>query len=114
MTVKIPLPCGRVALISDKDRHLAKKGWRWSQGYVVCKEKREDEYVVLRLQREILNTGERTHVFFKDGDTLNCQRSNLTTKYVNRPGKKTGRKKGDPDNDGGWASRRAKIHDSEP
>lgn len=113
MAVRIPLPCGREAIISDVDRHLARKQWRYSQGYVICKERVEDyladcgpRYVVLRLHREVLGTD--GHVYFKDGDTLNCQRSNLTVTYTTRPGRKTGRPKGDPNNDGGWATKRAK------
>jgi hypothetical protein len=112
MAIKIKLPCGKTALISNKDRYLAKKSWRWSQGYVVCKEKQENKYVVLRLHCEVNKEAGRTNTYFKDGDPLNCQRSNLTANYTNRPGKKTGRRKGDPANDGGWASRRVSKDDS--
>ncbi len=112
MAVRIPLPCGREAIISDKDRRLANKAWRYSQGYVICKvpqehSKADDKtnYDVLRLHRVVHNTD--SHIYFKDGDTLNCQRSNLTDKYTCRPGNSTGRTKGDPRNDGGWATKRA-------
>jgi hypothetical protein len=113
MAVRIPLPCGREAIISEADRHLAAKPWRFSQGYVVCKEPVEDfladggkRYVVLRLHREV--KGINGHIYFKDGNTLNCTRSNLTTEYTCRPGHKAGRPAGDPNNDGGWATKRAK------
>jgi len=110
--VRIPLPDGREALVSKEDAYLAARSWRWSQGYVVCKERiwsEEDSgfrWVVLRLHREVLGTRPGTHIYFRDGNPLNCQRSNLTTEYTNRPGRKTGRRKGDPSNDGGWTTRR--------
>ena len=110
--VRIPLPDGKEALISPEDKHLACQTWRWSQGYVVCKKKEwnretgEFRWVVCRLQREVLQAPKGAYIYFLDGDALNCQRSNLTQRYTNRPGRRTGRRCGDPANDGGWATRK--------
>lgn len=111
MAVRIPLLDGTEALISAADKHLALKPWRWSQGYVVCKvcvwddAAKTNRWIVQRLHRLVF--GEQAkHIYFKDGNPRNCQRDNLTEEYVNRPGKTTGRRAGDPANDGGWASRK--------
>lgn len=113
MAVRIPLPCGREATVSNTDRALSGKPWRFSQGYVICKTLVDDflaaggkRTVVLRLHREV--SGDNGHIYFRDGNTLNCCRSNLTSEYTCRPGNKTGRPAGDPTNDGGWATKKAR------
>lgn len=114
MAVRIPLADGMEALVSDVDAHLAGKPWRWSQGYVICKTKSWNEeqgafvWTVYRLQRLVLSDYAKRHIYFKDGNPLNCQRENLTHEYINRPGQRTGRIVGDKSNDGGWSTRRAK------
>ncbi len=79
--------------MSREDAHLAERSWRFEQGYVIEKVRTgKKRYRTTRLHRAVMNPQPGQHVYFRDGNPRNCQRSNLTFDYINRPGKKTGRR----------------------
>jgi hypothetical protein len=86
----IPLTQGKYAQVDDED-YPALIGFNWQAAhqdgrwYAVRQETRNGKRYNVRLHREVIVAPPYTPVLFKDGDSLNCQRDNLSLSRERRP-----------------------------
>jgi hypothetical protein len=75
---RLPVSQGHTARVDDQDYdQLSKHRWFHKDGYAIRNGKVDGQRRMQYLHREIMQPEPGDEVIFLDGDTLNCQRSNL-------------------------------------